>query len=193
MASLTFFTIIIPGTPSWWKRGNPSGLKTRVRTLRSVHPPFRMSWPVTRGPHTVCDSCEDFVSQWWTRLKIAPWYSAGLRDGWLGGSIPGWEFSLHHRLHTGSGAHPASYTMNTRGSFSGVKRPGREAYRPPPSSAEVKNAWSYTSPPQIRLHGVVLTSKNAQDNFTFTRETSADIDRNFISVIYNRRQVLLGR
>jgi hypothetical protein len=26
----------------------------------------------------------------------------------------------------------------------------------PPSSAEVKNAWSYTSSPPIRLHGVVL-------------------------------------
>jgi hypothetical protein len=29
----------------------------------------------------------------------------------------------------------------------GVKRPGREADHLPPSSAEVKNAWSYTSPP----------------------------------------------
>jgi hypothetical protein len=38
----------------------------------------------------------------------------------------------------------------------GVKRPGHEADHSPPLSAEVKNAWSYTSPP-IRLHGVVLT------------------------------------
>jgi hypothetical protein len=30
----------------------------------------------------------------------------------------------------------------------GVKRPGREADHSPPSSAEVKNAWSYTSNPQ---------------------------------------------
>jgi len=27
----------------------------------------------------------------------------------------------------------------------GVKRPGRETDHSPPSSAEVKNAWSYTS------------------------------------------------
>jgi hypothetical protein len=27
----------------------------------------------------------------------------------------------------------------------GLKRPGREADFPPPSNAEVKNAWSYTS------------------------------------------------
>jgi hypothetical protein len=35
------------------------------------------------------------------------------------------------------------------GAFSlGIKRTGREAGRSPPSSAEVKNAWSYTSTPQ---------------------------------------------
>jgi hypothetical protein len=38
-----------------------------------------------------------------------------------------------------------------------VKRPGREADNSPPSSAEVKNAWSYTSTPPIRLHGVLLS------------------------------------
>jgi hypothetical protein len=38
-----------------------------------------------------------------------------------------------------------------------VKRPGREADHPPTSSAEVKNTWSYTSTPQICLHGVVLS------------------------------------
>jgi hypothetical protein len=38
----------------------------------------------------------------------------------------------------------------------GLKRPGREADHSPPSSAEVKNAWSYTSTRPIRLHGVVL-------------------------------------
>jgi len=39
----------------------------------------------------------------------------------------------------------------------GTKRPGLEADHSPPSSAEVNNAWSYTSPPPIRLHGVVLS------------------------------------
>jgi hypothetical protein len=43
---------------------------------------------------------------------------------------------------------PASSPMGTREFFSGVKRPGREADHSPPSSAEVKNAWSYTSTPQ---------------------------------------------
>jgi hypothetical protein len=50
------------------------------------------------------------------------------------------KFSLHPRVQNGSGAHPASYPMDTRGSFPGVKRPGREADHSPPSSADVKNA-----------------------------------------------------
>jgi len=43
--------------------------------------------------------------------------------------------------------------MGTKGSFPWVKR---KADYSPPSSAELKNAWSYTSTPPIRLHGVVL-------------------------------------
>jgi hypothetical protein len=44
------------------------------------------------------------------------------------------------------------------GTFSrGVKRPGREAHHSPPSSAEIKNPWIFTSTPPIRLHGVVLS------------------------------------
>jgi hypothetical protein len=39
----------------------------------------------------------------------------------------------------------------------GVKRPKHEADHSPPSSAEVKNEWSYTSNPPIRFHGVVLS------------------------------------
>jgi hypothetical protein len=38
-----------------------------------------------------------------------------------------------------------------------VKWPGREADNPPPSSAEAKNVWSYTSTLPVRLHGVVLS------------------------------------
>jgi hypothetical protein len=77
--------------------------------------------------------------------------------GWMiGGSNPG-NFYFHHRVQSGSGAHPASYPIGTRGSFSAVKRPGRETDHSPPSSAEVKNARRYTSTPPVRLHGVVLS------------------------------------
>jgi len=37
-----------------------------------------------------------------------------------------------------------------------VKQPGHGAVCSPPSSAEVKNAWGYTSNPVIHLHGMVL-------------------------------------
>jgi hypothetical protein len=38
-----------------------------------------------------------------------------------------------------------------------VKRSEREADHSPPSSADVKNAWSYACTPPIRLHGAVLS------------------------------------
>jgi hypothetical protein len=37
-----------------------------------------------------------------------------------------------------------------------IKWPGRQADHSPPSSANVKNAWSYTSTAVTFLHGVVL-------------------------------------
>jgi hypothetical protein len=48
------------------------------------------------------------------------------------------NFSLHHRVQHGSGAHPSSYPMGTGALSLEVKRPGREADHSPPSSAEVK-------------------------------------------------------
>jgi hypothetical protein len=49
----------------------------------------------------------------------------------------------------------------------GVKRPGRETDNSPPSSAEVNNAWSYTSNSPICLHGVYSVKRRHRDNFTF--------------------------
>jgi hypothetical protein len=57
-------------------------------------------------------------------------------------------------VQTGPGAYPASYTMGT-GSFPGVQRPGRGADHPPPTSAGVKNEYSYTSTPPLGLHGLL--------------------------------------
>jgi hypothetical protein len=57
------------------------------------------------------------------------------------------KFLLLHIVQTGSGVHPTSYKMGTGGSFPGVKLQGREADHSPPTSAEVKNMWNYTSTP----------------------------------------------
>jgi len=61
------------------------------------------------------------------------------------------------RFQSGSGAHPASYWMGTRGFFPEGKEVGREADHSPLSNANVKNARSYTSTSPVSLHGVVLS------------------------------------
>jgi hypothetical protein len=48
------------------------------------------------------------------------------------------NFSLHHSVQNGSGAHQTSYPMGTRGSFPDVKLPGRKADHSLPSNTEVK-------------------------------------------------------
>jgi hypothetical protein len=47
------------------------------------------------------------------------------------------NFSLHHRVQNGSGTHPASYPVGTRGFFPGGKAAGAWSW-PLPSSAEIK-------------------------------------------------------
>jgi hypothetical protein len=77
---------------------------------------------------------------------------------WIAGfrtPTDGEYFSSILCVQTDSGAHPASCTMGTGGSFPGGKaRPGRDADRSPHPSAEVKKAYSYTSSHPERLHGV---------------------------------------
>jgi hypothetical protein len=62
--------------------------------------------------------------------------------------------SLLHSVHTGSGAHPATYIMGTERSSTGGIRPGREADHSPPSS-DVKNGTAIIHS-STRLHEVVL-------------------------------------
>jgi hypothetical protein len=47
------------------------------------------------------------------------WYTAGVRCGLSGVLVRSGagNFSLHHRVQTGSGVHPASHSIGTRGSF----------------------------------------------------------------------------
>jgi len=67
------------------------------------------------------------------------------------------NFSLHHSAQTGSGAHPASYPMETRGYFPGGKAAG--AWSWPLTSiynrGQRMSGANLHSP--IRLHGVVLS------------------------------------
>jgi hypothetical protein len=66
--------------------------------------------------------------------------------------------SQFHCVGTSSGAHLASYITGIGASLSMViKQPGHEADHSSPSSAEVKNAWNYTSiPPYILMAWCVV-------------------------------------
>jgi hypothetical protein len=65
------------------------------------------------------------------------------------------DFYSNLCVQAGSGAHPASCTVGTGGSFPGRKaRPGRDADHSPPSSAEVKERVGAIPPvTQMRLYG----------------------------------------
>jgi hypothetical protein len=58
----------------------------------------------------------------------------------------------------------------------GIKRPGREADHSPPSSAEVKDGWSYTAIPQYVFMAWCLVKH--KENFTF--QTSYNLLQQFI-------------
>jgi hypothetical protein len=72
--------------------------------------------------------------------------------GWLGVRVPAeaGNFSLHHCSSRPAlePIQPPIYWVPEGAISLGVKRLGREVGHSPPSSAEVKNAWSYTSTPQ---------------------------------------------
>ena len=60
---------------------------------------------------------------------------------------------LFQSVQAGSGTQPTSSSLGTGGRFL-LKRPRHEACHSALLSAEVKNVWSYTSSPTIRLNGV---------------------------------------
>jgi hypothetical protein len=67
------------------------------------------------------------------------------------------DFFLHHSVQNGSGAHPASYPMGTRGYVPGGKAVGAWSWPHLHLVSRSNNAWSYTSAPPIRLQGMVLS------------------------------------
>jgi hypothetical protein len=98
------------------------------------------------------------------RAVIALGYRLDDRGSKIRFSTGAGNFSLHLRVQNGSGSHPATYPMGTRGSFPGGT--GREADHSPPSSAEVEE-WV-----ELYLHSPNTPSwRGAQlkyrDNFTF--------------------------
>jgi hypothetical protein len=91
--------------------------------------------------------------------------------GWMiGGSSTGrgWEFFSSAPNPDRFWGSPSLVSNGLSGSLSlGVKRPGREADRSPPSSAEAKNPWRYISTPSTPS-GRGAQLKHRIYTFTFT-------------------------
>jgi hypothetical protein len=100
-----------------WTGQNPN-LKMPKKSFQNV-PKFRDSWMAIASKNFMGYGLDD----------------RGSRVRFLAGAG---NFSLHHRVQNGSGAHPASYPRGKLGSFPGGKAAGREADHSPPSSVEVK-------------------------------------------------------
>jgi hypothetical protein len=81
----------------------------------------------------------------------------GLDDrGFVSGR--GWEFFLFTTASRPALGPTQPLIKRVQGALSlGVKQPGREADHSAPSSAEVKNEWSYTFHSTLRLHDLVLS------------------------------------
>jgi hypothetical protein len=67
------------------------------------------------------------------------------------------NFSLHHRVQNGSGPHPVSYSMGTRGCFPVDKAAGAWSWPLTSTSAKVKEWMELYIHSRIHLHGVVLS------------------------------------
>jgi hypothetical protein len=115
------------------------------------------------GPHDSSTKTHDSIlhTNWnlcgsWDSSVVQRWVT-----GWIvGDSSPGggWEIfpsTTASRPALGTTQPPIQWVPAAF--FLGLKRPVCEADHSPPSSAEVKNAWSYTSTFPIRLHCVELS------------------------------------
>jgi hypothetical protein len=123
---------------------------------------------------------------------IAQWHSAGLRAGWWGfesrQGLGIFLFTTASRQALGPTQPPIQWVP---GALSlGVKRPGREADHSPPSSAEVKNAWSYTSTPQYAF--MAWCSVKAQEQlYHLEKLTVAQQVRKFPAFYGTRRFITM--
>jgi hypothetical protein len=103
------------------------------------------------------------------------------------------NLSLHHRVQNGSGAHPASYLMGTRGSFPGSKPAGAWSWPllvqrlrmrgdiPPLSDCVLMTRC-------VVKHRVIFTCtlslQYASRNVLFDKHSVVDITLNLVSILF---------
>jgi hypothetical protein len=100
---------------------------------------------------------EYYIKRWDSSVGIALDYGLDDRGSRFRFPAGAGNFSLHHRIQNGAGAHPASHPIGIRGYFPGVKWPGRKLTIHLYLVLRSKSEWSYTSTPPLSLHGVVLS------------------------------------
>jgi hypothetical protein len=100
---------------------------------------------------------------------VVQWYSVGLKTGCSGFDSRQWLGIFLFTTASRTALWPTELPIQwVPGALSlGIKRPKHEADHSSPSSAEVRNAGSYTSTPAIYLHGLVL-SENTRKVLSFT-------------------------
>jgi hypothetical protein len=95
----------------------------------------------------------------------------------------GQEFSLPHGIQTGSGVHSTSCPMCMGALSPGVKRLARETDHSPPTSAEVKKTWVYTSTPlYASWRSAYLVKYRDKLYFTFTLQKPSQIYLNIYQI-----------
>jgi hypothetical protein len=103
------------------------------------------------------------------------------------------EFFLRQRVRTGCGAHPASYSMRTRGEGAdlslAVKQSGHDTdYLHVSSAAEVKDGWSYTSLPLCTF--MACTGTNL--HFTYDRQSAFRFKASSLKIIWTLNTSVSG-
>jgi hypothetical protein len=103
---------------------------------------------------------------------------------WFGGSIPGgglgiFLFFTASRTAPRPTHPPIQWAPGTLSSV--IKRPGREADHSPPSSAEIKHAWRYTSSPEYVFMACCLVKHRDNLALLFTLRPRDSLPR--VSVV----------
>jgi hypothetical protein len=70
--------------------------------------------------------------------------------------VAGKNFLFSKAIKTGSGTHPAFYSIDIRALSRGVKQPYHEADHSSPPHAEIKNEWRSAS---LSLHAVMASTR----------------------------------
>jgi hypothetical protein len=119
----------------WWREKFPAPAGSRTPTHPSYSPVLH-HWAMQVIDKNYCDVISNEVSytavMCWRFWQHFVGYSVGIALGYglddRGSRVRfparAGNFSLYHRVQNGSGAHPASYPMGTRGSFPGGKSAG---------------------------------------------------------------------